>query len=96
MYMYIYIYIQKNTHTHTEIYIHYVPKCMSCHKAIVVMIGRAHCFHAYIYMYIYMYTYSILYKKVVEQRSARSETQEALSLFKKAEWQRRDTSASDQ
>ena len=43
-----------------------------------------------------MYTYSILYKKVVEQRSARSETQEALSLFKKAEWQRRDTSASDQ
>ena len=22
-----------------------MPKCMSCHKAIVVMIGRAHCFH---------------------------------------------------
>ena len=25
--------------------VHYVPKCMSCHKAIVVITGRAHCFH---------------------------------------------------
>ena len=23
--------------------------CMSCHKAIVVITGRAHCFHDYIY-----------------------------------------------
>ena len=30
-----------------------VPKCMSCRKAIVVMTGRAHCFHDYIYTYIY-------------------------------------------
>ena len=28
----------------------YVPKCMSCHKAIVVITGRAHCFHDYIYI----------------------------------------------
>ena len=27
-----------------------VPKCMSCHKAIVVITGRAHCFHDYIYI----------------------------------------------
>ena len=27
----------------------HVPKCMSCHKAIVVITGRAHCFHDYIY-----------------------------------------------
>ena len=28
----------------------FVPKCMSCHKAIVVITGRAHCFHDYIYI----------------------------------------------
>ena len=33
--------------------VHHVPKCMSCHKAIVVITGRAHCFHDYIYIYIY-------------------------------------------
>ena len=27
-----------------------VPKCMSCHKAIVVITGRPHCFHDYIYI----------------------------------------------
>ena len=33
--------------------VHHVPKCMSCHKAIVVITGRAHCFHDRIYvMYI--------------------------------------------
>ena len=30
--------------------IHHVPKCMSCHKAIVVITGRAHCFHDNIYI----------------------------------------------
>ena len=30
--------------------VHHVPKCMSCHKAIVVIIGRAHCFHDFIYI----------------------------------------------
>ena len=35
--------------------VHRVPKCMSCHKAIVVITGRAHCFHDYIYIYIYIY-----------------------------------------
>ena len=30
--------------------VHHVPKCMSCHKAIVVINGRAHCFHDYIYI----------------------------------------------
>ena len=29
--------------------IHHASKCMSCHKAIVVIIGRAHCFHDNIY-----------------------------------------------
>ena len=29
--------------------IHHVPKCMSCHKAIMVITGRAHCFHDNIY-----------------------------------------------
>ena len=36
---------------------HYVPKCMSCH--IVVITGRAHCFHDCIYIYIYIYMYII-------------------------------------
>ena len=31
--------------------VRHVPKCMSCHKAIVVITGRAHCFHDYIYTY---------------------------------------------
>ena len=30
---------------------YHVPKCMSFHKAIVVITGRAHCFHDYIYIY---------------------------------------------
>ena len=30
--------------------VHHVPKYMSCHKAIVVISGRAHCFHDYIYV----------------------------------------------
>ena len=37
--------------------VHYVPKCMSCHKAIVVITGRAHYFHDNIYIYIYIYIY---------------------------------------
>ena len=27
---------------------HHVPKCLSCHKAILVMTGRTNCFHDYI------------------------------------------------
>ena len=30
--------------------VHHVPKCMSCHRAIAVITGRAHCFHGYIYI----------------------------------------------
>ena len=30
--------------------VHHVPKCMSCHKATVVIMGRAHCFHDFIYI----------------------------------------------
>ena len=28
----------------------HVSKCMSCHKATVVITGRAHCFHDFIYV----------------------------------------------
>ena len=42
--------------------VHRVPKCMSCHKAIVVITGRAHCFYDYIYIYIlYIYIYIYIY-----------------------------------
>ena len=34
---------------------------MSCHKAIVVITGRAHCFHDYIYIYIYIHMYMYVY-----------------------------------
>ena len=52
-----------HTHTHTHMYIcfyihamkkpsvhhlHHVPKCFSCHKAILMMTARPHCFHDYI------------------------------------------------
>ena len=37
--------------THALGTVHGVPKCMSCHKAaIVVITGRAHCFHDCIYI----------------------------------------------
>ena len=29
---------------------HHVSKCMSCHKAIVVITEGAHCFHDYIHI----------------------------------------------
>ena len=32
-----------------------MPKCISCHKAIVAIAGRAHCFYDCIYIYIYIY-----------------------------------------
>ena len=32
--------------------VHHVPKCVSCHKAIVVITGSVHCFHDKIYMLI--------------------------------------------
>ena len=38
----------------------HVPKYMSCHEAIVVITGRAHCFHDCIYIYAMHRTYSIL------------------------------------
>ena len=33
--------------------VHHVPKCMSCHKPIVEVTRRAHCFYDCIYIYIY-------------------------------------------
>ena len=30
--------------------VHHVLKCMSCHKTIVVITGRAHCFHDCVYI----------------------------------------------
>ena len=60
--------------THALGYMMYrCAKCMSCHKAIVVITGRAHCFHdcthththththRYKYIYVYVYLYSIIY-----------------------------------
>ena len=35
--------------------VRHVPKCMSCHKTIVVITRRAYCFHDCIYIYIYIY-----------------------------------------
>ena len=34
--------------------VHQGPKCMSCHKAIMVITERAHCFHDYIYIYAHL------------------------------------------
>ena len=39
----------------------HVPKCMSCHKAIVAITGRAYCFHDNIYIYICIYVYIYIY-----------------------------------
>ena len=74
IYIYIYIYIlyiylykwslleHSLVHWYQQcVTVDHVPKCMSCHKAIVVITRRAHCFHDCIYIYI-IYTYYILRK----------------------------------
>ena len=42
--------------------VHHVLKCMSCYKAMVVITGRVHCFHDYIYIIyiIYCMVYNIV------------------------------------
>ena len=39
----------------------HVPRCMSYHKAIVVITGKAHCLHDNIYVYTYIYIYIYIY-----------------------------------
>ena len=58
---------ESNTKTDTifSLTVHHVPKCMSCHKAIVVITGRAHCFHDNIYIYIYMCVSTLKKKKLL-------------------------------
>ena len=73
--IYIYIYIFTCSYMYIYTYIN-VPKCMSCNKAIVVINGRAHCFHDFIYIlhlfcfceiwekfehFIYIYIYIYIY-----------------------------------
>ena len=44
--------------------VHYVPNCKNCHKVIVVITERVHCFHDHIYIYImciYIYVYIYVY-----------------------------------
>ena len=43
--------------THVVHDAHHVPKCMTCHKAILGITRGAHCFHDWIYIYIYKYIY---------------------------------------
>ena len=38
------------THAFGHRTVHHVPKCMSCHKFTVVIMGRESCFHDYIYI----------------------------------------------
>ena len=42
------------THALGHTWAYHVPKCMSCLQAIVVIIGRAHCFHDCIYIKTFM------------------------------------------
>ena len=37
-----------NVFVATHALVHHVPKCMSCNKAVVVIMDRAHCFHNFI------------------------------------------------
>ena len=50
----------KSRRSKMSITVHHVPKCMSCHKVIVVITGRAQLF-SYIYVYIYKYIYIYIY-----------------------------------
>ena len=49
IYTYIFVYVYEH-HTSCVSTVHYVPKCMSCHKTILVITGREHCFHDYVYI----------------------------------------------
>ena len=60
------MYIYTHTYIYVYIYICGIMKAMcppgyhhncSCHEAIVVITGRAHCFHDNIYIDIYIYIY---------------------------------------
>ena len=44
----------KRVNVHT---IHHVPKCLSCHKGILVINGRPDCFHDYIYVWPHVIMY---------------------------------------
>ena len=45
-----------------DVRLYRVPKCLICHKVIVMSTGRANCLHYSIYIYIYIYTHTyILY-----------------------------------
>ena len=48
---------QKNCFAATRgTHVRHMSKCMSCHKAIVMITHRAHCIHDYIYViYVHMY-----------------------------------------
>ena len=45
VYRYVYIYVYTYTYNRTS-----CAKCMSCHKAIVVITRRVHCFYDYMYI----------------------------------------------
>ena len=45
--------------THALGHIQLMPKCISYHKAIVVITGRAHCFHDYIKKFIAHITFKM-------------------------------------
>ena len=46
-----YIYIYTLVHCYQQcVTVHHVPKCMSCHKAILAITGRTQCLHDYTYI----------------------------------------------
>ena len=47
-----------------------LPKCMSCHKATVVITGRAHCFRDCIFIYIDLYIVMYLFHAFILQSVA--------------------------
>ena len=44
IYIYIFVYVYEH-HASCVSTVHHVPKFMSCHKTILVITGREHCFH---------------------------------------------------
>ena len=47
--------------------VHHVSNCMSCHKAIVVITGRTHCFHDNIYVMLILLLLDLSTLCVVDQ-----------------------------
>ena len=77
-YIYIYIYIRLHNAILQCVTVHRVPKFTSCHNAIMVVTGRAHCS---ILLYIIIYIYIYIYLRRQQERGLMDENSVSFQMF---------------